>query len=544
VPSGWRVSPWTSDWYELQPWEAANGKGFYHNAQLRRYGGDLQGILDRLDYLQHLGVNALYLNPVFDSPSLHKYGATRFHHIDRHFGPDPGGDAALFEQEDPSEPTSWRWTAADRLFLKLLREAHRRRMRVVIDGVFNHVGIPFWALQRARREGLGSRFADWFHITRWDDPSTPRDEFEYRGWSGIRDLPELNRDTDNLHPDIRDHLHAVVRRWMDPNGDGDPSDGIDGWRLDVAAEVPMGFWRELRGWVKAIRPDAYITGEIWWEDYGQNQFRNARPWLDRAFDGVMNYRFGDAVFQFLNQTRSVGPTQFAHEIQKQHADYGWERCLALQNLLGSHDTARIGSAVMNRDQRQDHGASVQEHPEYNTRAPDEAGLARWRQMVALQFLMPGAPYVYYGDEVGMWGADDPDCRKPMIWPDAKHAPEAFLPDGTRHTPDPVSVDRSLHAYYREWIHRRRASEVLCRGDFRVLWADDATGVLAFERRHGRKRVIGVFNAENHALIVPAEKIGVVDGEPWRLDFGRRRLQRQDTLEVSGHGWRILERTEP
>lgn len=104
VPAGWKVSPWTSDWYALQPWEQASGKDFYHNAQLRRYGGDLQGILDRLDYLKDLGVNALYLNPVFDSPSLHKYGAARYHHIDRHFGPDPAGDAALFAAEDPADP--------------------------------------------------------------------------------------------------------------------------------------------------------------------------------------------------------------------------------------------------------------------------------------------------------------------------------------------------------------------------------------------------------------------------------------------------------
>lgn len=543
VPHGWKVSPWTSDWYELQPWEAANGKGFYHNAQLRRYGGDLQGILDRLDELKRLGVNALYLNPVFDSPSLHKYGAARFHHIDRHFGPDPRGDAAMFEREDPADPATWRWTSADRLFLKLVREAHRRRMRVVVDGVFNHVGIPFWALQRARREGPGSRFAEWFHITRWDDPKTPADEFEYRGWVGIRDLPELNRDAENLHPAVREHLHAVVRRWMDPDGDGDPSDGIDGWRLDVAAEVPMGFWREFRGWVKAIRPDAYLTGEVWWEDFGQNRFRNARPWLDQAFDGVMNYRFGDAVFRYLNQTRSIGPTRFAEEIRRMQDEYGYEACLALQNLMGSHDTARIGSAVVerNRDLRQDHDAGVQDHPGFDTRAPDAAAKVRWRQMVALQFLMPGAPYLYYGDEVGMWGADDPDCRKPRVWPDRRHAPEVFRPDGTRHAPDPVEVDQGLWEFHREWIRRRNDFAVLRRGDFRVLWTDDASGVLAFERRLGGACVVAVFNAGDVSARVPVERLGLKSGVSWRRDFGRRRPLRETVLEVPPHGWRTLER---
>ncbi len=202
VPPGWRVSPWTSDWYELQPWER-DGKGFYIHAQLRRYGGDLQGIIDSLDYLKALGITALYLNPIFESPSLHKYGATLYQHADKHFGPDPAGDLTLFSTEDPANPATWTWTAADKLFLKLIEEVHRRDKRLIIDGVFNHVGVPFWALQRAKHEGPGSRFAKWFHITRRDDPATPADEFEYRGCSGLKDLPELARDARNLHPDVR-----------------------------------------------------------------------------------------------------------------------------------------------------------------------------------------------------------------------------------------------------------------------------------------------------------------------------------------------------
>lgn len=134
VPKNWRIVPWTADWYALQPWEQANGRGFYYNAQLRRYGGDLQGVIDQLDYLQSLGINALYLNPIFESASLHKYGATMYHHVDRHFGPDPKGDLALFEREDAADPATWQWSAADRLFLKLVAEAHRRRMRVILDG--------------------------------------------------------------------------------------------------------------------------------------------------------------------------------------------------------------------------------------------------------------------------------------------------------------------------------------------------------------------------------------------------------------------------
>ena len=144
-PPGWQVSPWTSDWYRLQPWER-DGRGFYHHAQLRRYGGDLQGILQQLDYLQQLGVTALYLNPVFDSPSLHKYGVRYYHHIDRHFGPNPAGDGQLFAREDPADPATWQWSAADQLFLRLIDEVHQRDMKIVIDGVFNHVGISLLGL--------------------------------------------------------------------------------------------------------------------------------------------------------------------------------------------------------------------------------------------------------------------------------------------------------------------------------------------------------------------------------------------------------------
>ncbi len=506
VPAGWQVSPWTSDWYELQPWER-DGKGFYIHAQLRRYGGDLQGIIDQLDYLKELGVNALYLNPVFESPSLHKYGATRYHHIDKHFGPDPAGDLKLFAVEDAADPATWPWTAADKLFLKLIAEVHRRDMRIIIDGVFNHVGVPFWALQRAKQEGPTSRFAKWFRITRWDDPVTSADEFEYHGWSGVQDLPELARDEQNLHSDVREHFRHVVRRWMDPNGDGDPRDGIDGWRLDVAAEVPMGFWKELRGWVKGINPDAYITGEIWWDDYQAIKLRNAAPWLDQAFDGVMNYRFADAAYQFFNQPAAISAAEFGRLIGGVHRDYGYDRSLGLQNLLDSHDTARIGSAVVNPAYRQDHQSGVQENRNYAVRQPNTVEKQRWKQMVAFQFLAPGAPYIYYGDEVGMWGGDDPDCRKPMLWPDLKFADERAHPFGQERPVNVVVPDAELLAFYRRLGQLRARHQVLRLGQCEFQLLDDARRLVVV-RRHsadGGPSVLAVFNASNNAAVLkPAE----------------------------------------
>ena len=496
---GWQVSPWTSDWYQLQPWEKADGRDFYVHAQLRRYGGDLQGILEKLDYLQDLGINALYLNPVFESPSLHKYGATLYHHIDKHFGPDPEGDRALFANEDPGDPSTWQWSAADRLFLKLISEAHKRNMRIIIDGVFNHVGIPFWAFQRARREGKESRFADWFVVESWDDPATKPDEFVYHGWAGIPDLPEFRKDGGNLHPEVKAHLKAIVQRWMDPNQDGDPADGIDGWRLDVAAEVPMAFWTEFRSWVKAINPDAYLTGEIWWDDYQNHALANAKPWLGTAFDGVMNYRFGDAVFQYFVHPEPKRSGEGFRELWQQlHTEYGYEQCLALQNLYGSHDTARLASVLVNPTARLDHDANLQGNPNYQVRAPNAEERKLQRLMIAFQFLAPGAPYIFYGDEVGMWGADDPDCRKPMPWPEVTFEPERSHPLGLGRPSDDIEVDVALQQHYRTWIKRRRELEVLRRGAFEVVPIPNRRAFI-LKRSSEDQRVIAVFNLGKVAL---------------------------------------------
>ena len=537
VPKGWQVSPWTSDWYQLQPWEQ-DGRGFYVHAQLRRYGGDLQGIIDKLDYLKALGVNALYLNPIFESPSLHKYGATMFHHVDKHFGPDPKSDLKLFATEDPANPSTWKWSAADELFLKLIQEAHQRDMRIIIDGVFNHVGIPFWALQRAKREGPESKYAKWFHITRWDDPATPADEFTYKGWYNIKDLPELARDERTLHPEVRDHIHAVVRRWMDPNGDSDPSDGIDGWRLDVAAEVPMEFWKEFRGWVKAINPNAYLTGEIWWDNFDKFTFRDARPWLDDAFDGVMNYRFGDAVYQFFNQSNAISATEFATLLTAVHRDYGYERSLAQQNLFGSHDTSRIGSAVVNPQYRQDHGANVQNNRSYAVRKPTEAEKQRWKQMVAFQFLMPGAPYIYYGDVVGMWGADDPDCRKPMIWPDLKYADERTHPFGQSRTGEQVTPDTGLLKFYGEWAKRRGEWEVLRRGDFKVVLEDNARRLIAVQRSLDREKIVAVFNNSAKEVVVLTTELGIEKPDAWRIGLDSNSVVSNE-LVIAPHSFNVI-----
>lgn len=184
----WQISPWTSDWYVFQPWELKNEQDFRYQFQIRRYCVDIQGIIDKLDYLQELGINAIYLNPVFDSPSSHKYGAATYHHIDRHFGPDPEGDARIMASEIPNDPKTWKWTAADQIFLSLVQKVHDRGMYLIIDGVFNHAGLTFWAFQDVIKHKVKSEYFDWFVI----DGAHHKDASH---GNQFQDLPELYSNT-------------------------------------------------------------------------------------------------------------------------------------------------------------------------------------------------------------------------------------------------------------------------------------------------------------------------------------------------------------
>ncbi|RIK15217.1 MAG: alpha-amylase, partial [Anaerolineae bacterium] len=283
--SPWQVHPWTSDWYQLQPYERLNGHDIWFNIQRRRYGGDLQGIIDSLDYLVDLGIEAIYLNPVFDAPSLHKYDGASYHHIDPHFGPDPEGDRRLIASETPHDPATWVWTAADRLALRLIAEVHRRGLRIIFDGVWNHMGINSFAFRDVVARQRNSQYRDWFRIDSWDDPAAGT-TFAYTGWSGARELPEMLQDANGHAAGPRDYIFAATRRWMDPDGDGDPADGIDGWRLDVAFCVRHPFWKAWRQHVRAINPEAYMVAEV------VQSPEEEKPYLEGdEFDAVMNYNF-------------------------------------------------------------------------------------------------------------------------------------------------------------------------------------------------------------------------------------------------------------
>ncbi len=519
IQTKWQIMPWTADWYKLQPWELSNKRDFYYNAQLRRYGGDLQGILDKLDYLSELGVSAIYLNPVFESASSHKYGATMYHHIDNNFGPDPRSDMLIWEREEPGDPATWQWTSADKLFLKLIQEVHARKMKIIIDGVFNHVGIPFWAFQDVKKNGKNSEYADWFVIKSFNDPNTVKDEFEYQGWYGVTDLPEVWEDTNGPVQGFRDHIRAVVSRWGDPNGDGDPSDGIDGWRLDVAEMVSKNFWRDFRKWVKTVNPDAYLTGEIWWEDFPNNKMFDASPWLQGdIFDGVMNYRFGDAMIKgFINKKQQIKPSELDHLLGEMRNRYPLPAQYQLQNIMGSHDNERFASMLINPDRWIDHGGNLVYNKDFKVNRPSESDRQIQKAILVFQFTYVGAPYIYYGDEVGMWGADDPDNRKPMVWADMEYEPEVAHPLGMNKPVDSVVVDQELLKFYKAMVKLRKDHSCLRQGNYKTIFLDDKKGIFVFERYDEDEQIRVIFNLSNKPQSVATSQC--LGDENWNLLSG-------------------------
>ena len=435
VPENWAVTPWTSDWYARPAWETARGDDFYDNGVFdRRYGGDLQGVIDKLDYLKDLGINTIYFNPVFYARSLHKYDGNSFHHVDPHFGPDPAGDFALMATET-SDPATWHPTEADKLFYRLLDEAHARGLRIIIDGVFNHTGRDFFAFENLRNEQADSPYTDWYVVETFDDPATAENEFKYAGWWGVETLPEFadTADGSDLHPGPKEYVFDATARWMDPDGDGDPSDGIDGWRLDVANEVPVKFWTDWNAHVRELNPDAYTVTEIWEE---ADEFVRVG-----GFSATMNYHgFAFPVKGFLIDG-TASASDFAAMLDERREDYPEVVQYALQNLVDSHDTDRVASMIVNaggqdymHPEKYDYDVGERVSPRggndaYSVRAPNAAEREIQRLVVLMQMAYVGPPMLYYGTEAGMWGADDPDDRKPMLWADLSYDDECADPLG-------------------------------------------------------------------------------------------------------------------
>ncbi len=519
APAGWQVTPWTWDWYRQEPWARATGKDFYGTVQWRRYGGDLQGLLDRLGYLQDLGVTALYLNPINDAPSLHKYDAASYQHVDRNFGPDPRGDAARMAGEDLLDPATWGWTAADSLFLKLVAEVHRRGMRIILDYSWNHTGVNFPAWKDLVARQRASRYADWYEVQQFDDPATPdTSEFRYRGWVGVPSLPEWKKVgrpegrthgaiEGNLVPGVKDLVFAVSRRWLDPNNDGDPSDGIDGFRLDVAEMVPLGFWRDYRRFVRSINPEAYLVGEVWFEDWPR--MYDPAPWLQGdVFDAVMHYRWFAPTRSFLAQAEpALTPSGYAHALDSIARGIPPAHYRTMMNLTASHDTPRFATSMLNPGIFK-YRVTPRDNPGYRLGRPDARTRLIQLQVLVQQFTWTGAPHIWNGDEAGMWGADDPDERKPVVWSDLRYEDETADPFGRPRHRDPVAVDTALLRSYRELIALRKAHlRLWVDGATRWLVTDDRHGVLAYERALAGEQAIVAFNASEQAVEVAVPASG-------------------------------------
>ncbi|NMC61923.1 MAG: alpha-amylase [SAR324 cluster bacterium] len=406
-------------------------------------GGDLYGILEKIDYIQDLGVNTLLLNPIFTSAANHRY-----HTID-YFSVDPilGGTQALRE---------------------LVDTLHSRGMRIVLDGVFNHTGRGFYQFNHTLENGAASPYVDWFHFNQaWlkegrqidaypknfipleaGDGSLCLENFGYKGWWNLPALPKLN--TDNK--DVRKFLLDVAKYWIDF--------GIDGWRLDVPSEInDPSFWQEFRNVVKNANPEAYIVGEIW---------EDATPWLHGdQFDAVMNYPFTKSLVSFIPQKsfmeaevaatggyKGVKPfkaPEFGAALNKLLGSYSKEVNLVQLNLIGSHDTPRF----------------------LNCAGGDHKAL-----MLAALFMcaFPGVPCVYYGDEIGLSGSADPDCRKSFPWEEYKW-------------------NREVLNSFKDSIMLRKKESAIRHGSFIELLADGE--IYAFARKYNNEVVIFVFNTDSN-----------------------------------------------
>ncbi len=308
-------------------------------------GGDLAGIQKKLDYMQDLGVNAIYLNPIFLSPSTHRYNTVDYYQIDPKLG-----------------------TLKD--FQSFLNAAHAKGMHVILDGVFNHCGRGFFAFNDILENDGDSPYYNWFHIQRFPlQAFSGGKSTNYTAWWGFKSLPKFNTD----YPPVREYLLNVAKYWIDQ--------GIDGWRLDVPGEIDDDpFWADFRRTVRSVNPDAYLVGEIW----------EVNPrWIgDQHFDGLMNYPVRTAILALLNQ--AGGSAAFVDAIQKVVQVYPFENLLAMYSLLGSHDVERIRTML---------GGSME----------------KTRLAHTLLFGLPGVPAIYYGDEIGMEGGRDPDCRRAFPW---------------------------------------------------------------------------------------------------------------------------------
>ena len=563
VPEGWAVTPWTQDWYKEDAYFSNMGEQrdffgnelnkFVEKVQMRRYGGDLQGVLDKIGYLDSLGVTAIYFRPLNDAPSLHKYDARNWRHIDVNFGPDPMNDKKIMASEVPDNPATWKMTEADKQFIKVINELHKKDIRVILDYSWNHTGQTFWAWQDILKNQAESKYKDWYWIEQFDDPKTSENEFKYQGWAGVYSLPEIKETqkqdlSKNLQPfegniyneATKQHIFNVAKRWLDPNGDGDPSDGVDGYRLDVAAEMPLGFWKDFRKYVRQINPDAYLLGEIWWESW-PDKLLNPEPFLrGDVFDAVMNYRWYKSARHFFNESpEKILATEFIDSLNAFRSDIRDNNDYAMMNYTGGYDTPRILTSLFNKNKYK-YLCKVHENPAYKINKPDAATFQTLELLLIHQYTYIGAPHIYAGDEMGMWGADDPSSRKPLIWPDYNFEDEITHPTGRERPRDKVEFNQGLFQLHQKLIQIRKKNPVLVHGDLEFIRVDDANELLAYRRFDEENEMIVVFN---HLQVPKVITIPNVTGKKYKSVFDSSTIEYNDskiTLEIPARTASLLQ----
>jgi cyclomaltodextrinase / maltogenic alpha-amylase / neopullulanase len=411
-------------------------------------GGDLWGILEELDYIQNLGIDAIYFTPIFQSACNHRYHTHDYYQVD----PILGGNKA---------------------FKELLDAAHARNIKVVLDGVFNHSSRGFFFFHDVLENGPNSPWVNWFKITGWPLTAYTGDlPANYDSWGGNRALPVFNHD----NPQAREYIMEIAEYWI--------KFGIDGWRLDVPFEIKTpGFWQEFRQRVKAINPDAYIVGEVWGD---------SREWLDGTqFDGVMNYLFTGATIAFTAGDRVVVEhvegrsyqthpplyaPEYAEKIRELLELYPWEIQLTQLNLLASHDTARL-----------------------ITIAGGDIASIELANLLLLTF--PGAPSIYYGDEVGLPGAVDPDSR--------------------RGFPSSANWNQEILHIHRQLIALRHTYSCLRTGDYQPLYAQGE--VYIFARKQSGEELIVAVNVGTASAKVKVD-INSLQTQPNQLLYGAAEVE--------------------
>ncbi|WP_026695022.1 glycoside hydrolase family 13 protein [Peribacillus kribbensis] len=420
---------WVKDivWYQIFPERFANGDSSidpdgtlpWGSAEPEKdnfFGGDFQGVIDHLDYLEELGVNGIYFTPIFMAYSNHKYDTIDYMEIDPQFG--------------------------DKETLKLLiEECHKRGIRVMLDAVFNHCGFYFPKWQDVLENGEKSAYKEWFHV--WDYPVETKPAPNYDTFGFFPEMPKLN--TEN--PEVKEYLLGVGRYWVQEFG-------IDGWRLDVANEVDHAFWREFRKEIKAINPDVYILGEIW---------HDSMPWLQGdQFDAVMNYPFTNSTLKYIAEDKMTA-SEFKTGITELINMYPQNVNEAAFNLLGSHDTPRVLTTCGgNKD--------------------------KLKLLYVFQLSFTGTPCLYYGDEIGLTGGQDPGCRKCMEWDEDKQ-------------------DRNLFSFISRLIALRKTNPAFGnQGEFEFLEASDETNSIIYTKSYGEDKLLFILNnsKESINLTLPEE----------------------------------------